>query len=112
MKPFNFEEAKQGKPIQLRDGTPVKFIAHVPEAFYTIEKLVILVDGIITTYPETGVCSNTSNKDLVMATQKKSIVRYTNIYKNDNKDEPGYLYQTKEEAFSANGWCAVFENLS
>ena len=44
-----------------------------------------------------------------MVTQKKSIVRYTNINKNDNKDEPGYLYQTKEEAFSANGWGAVFD---
>ena len=32
MKPFDLEAAKRGEPIQCRDGRPVKFIGHVPEA--------------------------------------------------------------------------------
>ena|ERR1700761_96268 len=32
LKPFNLEEAKAGKPIVCRDGSPAKFIAYVPEA--------------------------------------------------------------------------------
>lgn len=31
MKPFNVEEAKAGKPIQLRCGKKAKFLLHVPE---------------------------------------------------------------------------------
>lgn len=32
LKPFSLEEAKAGKPIVFADGSPAKFIAHLPEA--------------------------------------------------------------------------------
>ena len=47
MKPFDLEAAKRGEPIQLRDGTPCKFIAHVPEAI-ACERVIALLSGVET----------------------------------------------------------------
>lgn len=46
MKPFSLEAAKRGEPIVCRDGTPAKFIAHVPEA-RPAYRVVVLVDDLV-----------------------------------------------------------------
>lgn len=45
MRPFNLEKAKAGNPIVDLDGSPVKFIAHVPDATYPADRVVYLNSG-------------------------------------------------------------------
>lgn len=45
MKPFNLEKAKQGKPIQTRDGRKARFVAHVPEVV-SVDRVIAVVEGI------------------------------------------------------------------
>jgi len=67
MKPFDLEASKRGEPIVCRDGTPVKFIAHVPEAV-NAERLLVLIDNHVYAYYDTGewVTSTTDEKDIFM----------------------------------------------
>ena len=53
MKPFDLEAAKRGEPIICRDGTPAKFIAHVPEANIS-ERVVALMGTSIELFHESG----------------------------------------------------------
>ncbi len=79
MKPFNLEAAINGSPIVTRDGTPVKFVAYVPEAskYY---RVVALLNDLIWPYSEAGDWGNAGpdSRDLFMVTQKKTI--YVNFY--------------------------------
>ena len=53
MTKFNLEQAKSGAPICCRDGSPAKFIAHVPEAT-TFHAIVYLSGRRISTTSESG----------------------------------------------------------
>lgn len=84
MKTFNLEEAKAGKPIQLDNGTPARFIAHVPE----LNQVIVYVDTYHTNkvsfWDEDGRYLNlwgyhdVSIEELVMIPVKKTV--WVNIY--------------------------------
>ena len=68
MKPFDLEAAKRGKPIVTRDGRPVKFIAHVPEA--KSEIIVCMIGGEVLLFQDSGAFVSTcvpEHLDLFMA---------------------------------------------
>lgn len=71
MKPFDLEAAKRGEPIMCRNGTPVKFIAFVPEAD-VCNKVVVLRAGVVVTYSANGEGA-AYNTHLVMAPKKRTI---------------------------------------
>jgi len=80
MKPFDLEAAKRGDPIVCRDGTPAKFIAHVPEAHAT-NRLIVLVLGNIYGSYESGKWGPSPEKfDLFMAPKKRTV--WVNLYAN------------------------------
>lgn len=51
---FDLDKFKAGHSAITRDGREVKFVAHVPEALYDNEKLVVLMDGSVRTYTIDG----------------------------------------------------------
>ena len=74
MKPFNLEEAKQGKPVQTRDGRPVRILAFDKKGDNPIIGLVTHIDLEIAYYWfEDGRYSADfdSKYDLVMKSEKK-----------------------------------------
>ena len=78
MREFDLEAAKRGEPIVCRDGTPAKFIAHVPEAHPT-NRLIVLVLGNIYGSYEDGKWGPTPEKyDLFMAPKKRTV--WVNLY--------------------------------
>lgn len=76
MKPFDLEAAKRGEPIVCRDGTPAKFIAHVPETSKD-SRVVVLIKRVIYVIGEDGQCARMKNKtdplDVFMAPKKRTI---------------------------------------
>jgi hypothetical protein len=80
MKPFNLEDAKRGEPIVCRDGTPAKFIAHVPEA-NDGRRLIVLISNFIFTHFENGrEYPSDTDRDLFMAPKKRTV--WVNFYAN------------------------------
>jgi hypothetical protein len=79
MREFDLESAKRGEPIVCRDGTPAKFIAHVPEAHPT-QKIVVLLGDNIYGYFESGQRTGIKNDraDLFMDTKKQTV--WVNFY--------------------------------
>ena len=103
MKPFDLEAAKRGEPIQCRDGTPVKFIAHVPDA-YNGPKVVAMRDkGVIYIWHESGefVKDEKTDSDLVMAPKKRTV--WVNFYFQqsamyyESQDAANYAHNTFHE---------------
>ena len=83
MKPFDLEAAKRGEPIQTRDGTPVKFIAHVPDA-QEHQRMVVFFDGAVWVVGESGNFYQNkfaSNHDLFMSPRKRTL--WVNLYPHD-----------------------------
>ena len=80
MREFDLEAAKRGEPIQCRDGTPAKFIAHVPEAGDG-RGLVAQVDTNIVTLNDNGRWGDIAahRLDLFMAPNKRTV--WVNLYK-------------------------------
>ena len=74
MKTFNLEEAEAGKPIVTRGGKHAKFVAYVPEVVGA-RRVVVLLDGYLTHYRETGAAYRTglSDLDLFMAPVKRVV---------------------------------------
>ena len=98
MKPFDLEAAKRGEPICDRNGNPVRFIAHVPEATTPPAKRVIVLalNGAISLHYENGTYTLTDcDYDLFMATKKVKRERWVNIYSKNLED---CLHLTKEQA--------------
>lgn len=94
MKPFDLEAAKDGDPIVCRDGTPAKFIAHVPEAREP-NRLVVLINETVVVCYENGSRNsygNASFSDLFMAPKKRTM--WVNLY---SKPWANY-YSTQHEA--------------
>lgn len=100
MKPFDLEAAKRGEPIVTLDGSPVKFIAHVPEA-NIYSRLVVMLNGGIESYCVDGSyrpsCKSTC--DLFMAPRKRTV--WINPYADGICDK--YLYATEDDADNAQG---------
>jgi len=96
MKPFDLEAAKRGDPIVCRDGTPAKFIAHVPEAHEACSRLVVLAGGEVFVLRENGtfwVDDSPHDFDLFMAPKKRTV--WVNFYEVTNTAKH---FSTEEEA--------------
>jgi hypothetical protein len=63
MKPFDLEAAKRGEPIICRDGTPAKFVAHVPEKIGE-DTVLVLMRGAVHTYYENGFYLDSHQEDI------------------------------------------------
>ena len=100
MKPFNLEAAKRGDPCMFRDGTPVKFVAHVPEATEGQRVIILSSDGCIFVRSEFGRYLFNRNEehpaDIVMAPKKKTV--WINIYDGYSKCQ---CFETREMAEDA-----------
>lgn len=80
MKPFDLEAAKRGEPIQCRNGTSVKFIAHIPEAHSAFRVIVLNPNGVVSIRNEHGRLEHVDNPlDLMMVPKKTTY--WVNIYK-------------------------------
>ena len=83
MKPFNLEAAKRGDPCMRRDGEPVKFIAHVPEATEGQKVIFLSSEGCVLVRSEKGRYLYTKEMehpaDVGMAPKKKTV--WVNIYR-------------------------------
>jgi hypothetical protein len=82
MKPFDLAAAKAGAPIMCRDGTPAKFIAHVPEAKPGYRVVALVGSDTVTVQFEDGRhwADVESNTDLFMAPTKRTV--WLNMYLN------------------------------
>lgn len=76
--PFDLEKAKAGDPI-LVSGRPACYVAHVPEA-RDDERIVVVCDGRIYVFTESGVSGAGCAYKLTMAPKKH--VRWVNLYPN------------------------------
>lgn len=61
-KPFSLELAKQNHPLITQGGTPVKFVAHVPEAVKS-DQLIVLINGTVYGYHDNGMWRNIPDED-------------------------------------------------
>ena len=100
MKPFDLEAAKRGEPIVTRDGRPVRFVAHVPEAELS-ERVVVFATGNIgpTTHGENGAFlrNGPTDNDLFMTPRTRTV--YVNIHPHGR----AYWHNTEEIASAAIG---------
>ena len=80
MKPFDLKSAKAGAPIVTRDGTPAKYIAHVPEARRSSQVLCLVRDTVFAYAPNGDYDSlrGESMLDLYMASTKRTV--WVNLY--------------------------------
>lgn len=108
MKPFDLEEAKQGKPVCTRDGKPARIICFDREE--KTYPIVALVDKgpfeVVYTYTNEGLYNyaGLSDFDLLMVSTKKK--GWINIHKKDITYNiidrgGGYIFPTKEQALNA-----------
>jgi len=102
MKPFDLEAAKRGEPIQTRDGRPVKFIAHVPEAREG-DRVVMLFEDVVLASGESGhfyLSKEPHHYDLFMAPRKRTM--WVNLHPyagiSTSYGYPATVYATKEMA--------------
>lgn len=91
MKPFDLEAAKRGDPIVCRDGTPVKFIAHVPEA-HKDARVLYLFNEWVYVANESGTFQNQAERSLFMAPKKRTV--WVNLFPSGNDCH----YETEEDA--------------
>ena len=79
MKPFSLEAAMRGEPIVCRDGTPAKFVAHVPEAVKS-QRVIVQIRNNFGLFHETGWWGeiNPHYSDLFMAPKKRTV--WVNFY--------------------------------
>ncbi len=101
MKPFNLERALAGDPVVTGDGRKVLEL----HLFKTLHRfpIVAFVEGDfgLSTYTQDGKSGSSSNSpyDLFMASVKKSVVRWVNVYQELVSGFPfGVFYETKELA--------------
>lgn len=100
MKPFDLDAAKNGAPIQTRDGRPAKLVAHVPEANPEY-RVLALVGGRVLTYTTAGTFHEgtvASEKDLFMTPAKRG--GWLNIYPDPEETgvRSGFIYDSRERA--------------
>lgn len=80
MKKFDLEKAKAGAPLVTRDGKPVQFVAHVPNAKEHTRVITVSNKGELCASCDTGAywSDERSGYDLFMAPVKRTV--YVNIY--------------------------------
>ena len=98
LKPFNIEEAKQGKPIYTRGGKPARVISYDAKSGEHTKNLIVLIESDeeyedIERYNLDGkyYLGDESEKDLMIVAEKK--IGYANISLND-------LYSNEEDAIN------------
>ena len=98
LKPFNIEEAKQGKPIYTRGGKPARVISYDAKSGEHTKNLIVLIESDeeyedIERYSLDGkyYIDDESEKDLMILAEKK--IGYANISLND-------LYSNEEDAIN------------
>lgn len=102
MKKFNLEEAKAGKPVMMKNGTPVRILCF--DFKHEKYPIVCAIENenceALAIYTEEGrIDSSNSDEDLVMAPIIN--VRYANFYFNvKNGYEVGVFYDSEEKALS------------
>lgn len=103
MKPFDLEAAKAGAPIMCRDGTPAKFIAHVPEAKPGYRVVVLVGSDTVTVQFENGRhwADVESYADIFMDPKKRTV--WLNLYPSPTACRAAYHYDTREEADGSAG---------
>lgn len=110
--PFDLEEARNGTPLQLRDGTPCKFIGFSPD----------VKEGLVIAYPDSDYAAKNrpwrinnwypnglasldrqSNDDVCLSIEGKE--QWVNLYKSTDKSNfvTGDLFDSKELAEFAVG---------
>lgn len=104
MKPFNLEEAKQGKPVCNREGNDVRIICFDKRSKYNTP--IVALHGDFDGQEEVRVhrndgswASKESKHDLFMKGEKRE--GWVNIYKNTKYKDlcVPKIYPTKEEAY-------------
>jgi hypothetical protein len=107
MKPFNLEAAKRGEPIVCRDGTPAKFIAHVPEA-NDGRRLIVLISNFIFTHFENGrEYPSDTDRDLFMAPKRRIV--WVNLY---GSSSIARYFSTEYEADQYPSWTDCISNIN
>ena len=107
MKPFNLEQARQGKPVVTRDGRPARILAFDRKGTNPIIGLVTDIDAEIVYYwYENGrVLADFDGKyDLVMKAEKKE--GWVNVYapsRTSYTTTDAIIYETEEKARSCSG---------
>lgn len=90
MKPFDLEAAKNGAPIQLRNGTPVTFVAVCEHTNNPANNLIVICNGDLIFRSIDGRFSvsghTTSERDVVMAPVKKTY--WVNVFRAYPRAEP------------------------
>lgn len=82
MKPFDLEAAKAGKPLVMRNGEVVTYVAHIPTCQHANSRLLAVTkDGNLRFYYENGDFFTQQEHpfDLFMAPVKKTV--WVNLYK-------------------------------
>ena len=110
MKPFNLAAAKRGDPCRFRDGEPVKFIAHAPEATEGQKVIFLSSDGHILVRSSSGKYLYNRDEehpaDIVMAPKKKTV--WINLYENRHTECRWFVSrETADDAACVKGWCRV-----
>ena len=99
LKPFNLQEAREGKPVCTRDGAKARIICFDAKSDAPIIALITADDGTEITfdYLSDGTFFNSENpdNDLMMLPEKKE--GWINIYKGGKMDAD-YIYPTKADA--------------
>lgn len=104
MRPFNYEEARAGKPICTRDGREARIVDWDYEENYPLVVIITEKDGTkhINSYTEKGafVYSAETDKDLMMKSERHELWKV--IIKNEDTGEVfgnrGRDFESKEEA--------------
>lgn len=102
-RPFDLEEAKAGKPIQMMDGTPCRFIAFVEDADVG-QQLIIMNERthLIITRRSDGLSMTDGSRTIVMApVVKKYWVNFYSQSGNTKYDPPkfgGVLFLSESAA--------------
>ena len=102
MKPFNLQEAIDGKPVVTRSGCPVRIICTDRKGANRVIALVECSDGteIIIPYNDEGrLFKNESHNDLMMAPVKKKV--FVGVYRSLALEVPLSFTRTAKEAVEA-----------
>lgn len=85
-KPFNLQEALEGKPVVTRDGRKVKIAGYNPDAVGISLKILGWIDNVHFGWTENARClypTSDANKDLFMACETKDV--WVSVYEFQGK---------------------------
>lgn len=109
MKPFDIELAKANRPVQTRDGRPVRIICYDRQSHCNSHPIVALVpvkgQEATVYYTENGVYSEGQESAFDLFMTSKTVEGWVNLYKSisGGLTVGGYLYDSEQKAINA-GW--------